>query len=121
MLPAEWNRDLGAGVPWEPAYAVVEREAKAFLAASVLADSDIGTAELVERLYPMNLARGEDGVFARNRIFKALDALTKHGLRDYCHKGEPRLNKAKKMARPWLWHGPRERPKCPTCGRPTDE
>lgn len=121
MLPAEWNRDLAATVPWEPAYATVEREAKAFLSGSVLADSDCGTAELVEHLYPLNLARGEDGVYARNRIFKALDALAKHGLRDYCHKGEPRLNKAKKMSRPWLWHGPRERPKCPTCGRPINE
>lgn len=116
--PAEWNRDLAANVPWQSAYATVEREAKAFLTASVLADATpLGTAALVEHLYPAAAVRGEEGVAARNRIFKALDALTGYGLRDYCSRGEPRLNHAKKTVRPWLWHGPRERPKCPTCGR----
>lgn len=118
MLPAEWDRDLAKEVPWKTAYATVEREAKAFLSASVLADAaPIGTGALVEHLYPANLVRGESGVAARNRIFKALDALTAFGLRDYCTRGEPRLNHAKKTIRPWLWHGPRERAKCATCGR----
>lgn len=109
MMPGEWNAILAPSVGWKEAYAAVEREARAHLQLSVLGEDTVGTTELVEQLYPEQFARGE-GITARKRLFKALAALTTHGLSDCCTRGPERpLKHSKKMVRGWLWHAPKER------------
>lgn len=115
MTPIEWNRLLAPTVPWEEAYAAVERAAKLVLEGSPL--TPLGTSELVETLYPQRLAVG-DGITARRRIFKALQALEKHGLAEYVSIGAPqKMPKLNKTIRPRLWHERKPRPICPHCGQ----
>lgn len=118
MIPAEWNLQLAAGVPWQEAYPVVEREARAFLSASPIADGGIRTAELIEHLYPERYARG-DGIEVRKRMFKALGALRSRGLADCNTKSETpqKLGRTNRDIYPPLWHAPKVRPTCPHCGQ----
>lgn len=120
MFAHEWNRALHANVPWQEAYATVEREARQVLSfhGSLFAGETLTTDELVETLYKEADARG-DGILARKRIYKALLALATHGLADCATRGEERALKhnRNKIIRPWLWHAPKapEVKKCPHC------
>lgn len=124
MTPFQWDAIMYTAVPWQEAYATVEREARHVLDNDPTLDGNLSTAELVERLYSEEWARG-DGITARKRIFKALRALTTRGLADCCHRGEERrLRHSNKMVRPWLWHAPTSpnseaqgnAKACPHCG-----
>lgn len=115
MTPGDWNKILAKDTPWEDAYPHVENAAKLILEGSPL--TPLTTDELVEALYPERQAVG-DGIYARRRLYKALKALERHGLAEYCSKGEPRMMKRlKKMIQPRLWHERRPRPTCPHCGQ----
>lgn len=106
MTPSEWNAALAADRPWQEAYATVEQQVKVLFAHNPLYEHDtLGTSTLVEALYPETYARGE-GVTARRRIFKALQALATRGLQDYATKGPAKLNRMHVMARPWVWRKP---------------
>lgn len=66
------------------------------------------TPELVERLYPAQMARGE-GLTARKRLYTLLLELADKELGRYATRGEPEehpLYKGK-MIRRWTWHAPR--------------
>lgn len=105
MTPSEWNAVLAPGIPWQDAYAAVEREARAFL---VISGGQHTTTGLVDALYPPAEMRGDAGIGARHRLFKALAALTSHGLQDCCTRGEARKSRrGLRLVRPWLWHSPR--------------
>ena len=121
MLPAEWNAALAPDVPWRDAYATVAREARQFLVHTPF--ENLSTTELVDKLYPEALARGE-GITVRKRIFKALGILAKRDLADCATRGaERRVKFNPKPIRPWIWHSPAEPnpeaiqpPTCPHCG-----
>jgi hypothetical protein len=127
MTPQEWNAALAADVPWQSAYANVEAATRSLL--SSWPDDEYGsTADLVEELYPAAMVRGDEGAYARKRIFKALMACAPRGLSDCCKKGMPRPRKGTRghMIQPWEWfkpipgHGaaPPDDGNCPTCGQP---
>lgn len=107
MKPADWDEILAPSVPWQDAYAIVEREVRAFILATPAGRvSYLTTDEVVSGLYPEQFAKKE-GVTARKRLYKALAALATKGLADCVTRGEPRrLGNTKKMIRPWLWHAP---------------
>ena len=112
MPSSEWNAWLAPDVEWQVAYAKVEMEVINFLRQASVpdlkgGDTRFSTADLVERLYPEAYARGP-GILARKRIFSALEALSKHGLKDYWEPGTPRPlkhNKAK-LVTPKVWRAP---------------
>lgn len=111
--PFQWNAILAPDRKWQDAYAGVEEEVKAFIETQV---SPLTTADLVERLYPEAAARGE-GITARKRIYSALEALAKHGLKDYWEPGEarPLKHNKSKLVTPKLWRAPPVK-LCPHCG-----
>lgn len=121
MTPAQWAEALRPAVPWQAAYKVVAEVTRALLAAEPGGDHYLTTSDLVERLFPEHLARGE-GITARRRMFSALAALAKHDLADCATRGPARKMKhLGKMVHPWHWHRPVEKPAepcCPTCGQP---
>jgi len=115
MTPPEWNVLLAPTVSWQQCYAIVAKEARAYL--EIEAPSGLGTAGLVEGLYPIALARGA-GYKARARLFKALAALADHDLKDCCTRGEGRPGKGrmnKTMVRPIYWHAPKAMEACQIC------
>lgn len=114
------NRELlKRSQSWEAAYSVVEMAAHAYLFTANA--RDMSTADLVEVLYPEAEARGEDGIWERNRVFKALNALATHGLKDCARRGPAKTNRFGSLVRPWLWSAPGDvsvEKVCPTCKRP---
>lgn len=116
--PEQWNAVVGPAVTWRDAYALVEEQAR--LHFRKLGAECLSTGAVVEALYPELAARGEVGVKARARIFKALAALAERGLVDCATRGELRLNGMGRNVRPWLWHAPDPNVKrvCPACGKP---
>lgn len=104
MTSDEWNKLLAPSVHWKDAYLSVEREARAYL--TIGNKVNVSTSALVEALYPIAEARGEAGVTARGRIFKALAALADHGLRDCNYRGEPKPMRGRTI-RPNIWTEPR--------------
>jgi hypothetical protein len=117
--PDQWNAVLAPAISWRDAYKDVEQQTRSML--GTLRDGDtISSADLVEALYPVEAARGEDALKARTRIFKALSALAERGLGDCCTRGEP-VKRRFGMIRPWRWHAPvpgRAVAICAGCGRP---
>lgn len=104
MTSDEWNKLLAPSVHWKDAYLSVERGARAYL--TIGSKVNVSTSALVEALYPIAEARGEAGVTARGRIFKALAALADHGLRDCNYRGEPKPMRGRTI-RPNIWTEPR--------------
>ena len=127
MTPVDWNVLLAPTVPWQDAYATVEREARRMLTAYLEPAATVSTTHLADMLYPPDQMRGEAGIAARARIFKALAALAEKGLSDCASRGAPMQKKAwragklqQTTVRPWLWHAPREKQPgtiCPHCGK----
>ena len=106
MIPAEWTARLAPEIEWREAYATVAEQAKLHLQHNVLVGEEVSTAELVEAMFPQALARG-DGITARRRIFKALEANATRALKGYCHKGASRkATIGNRQVRPWRWHPP---------------
>lgn len=133
MTPNEWNAALAADRSWPLVYSTVEAEARRFLIARNATRGEGGmlsTSDLVERLFPAALARGE-GVTTRLRLFKSVIHLAKHSMADCCMRdSEPKkkLYMGHKIYG-WLWHAPagefhpeQVKPKapiprpCPHCG-----
>ena len=119
LSPREWNAALHPDQHWKAAYAVVEREVRSFLAGEW---ERLSTNDLVERLYPAAQARGEAGIAARVRLYKALATCAKHGLADCASKGKAKARFGKQVL-PWEWHASStpsvHKPKiCPCCKRP---
>ena len=109
-------------VPWQVAYKAVEEKVRVFLS-TVPVTEYLTTSDLVEELFPEELARG-DLIYHRRRVFKALAALATRGLSDCTTRGDPKhLGNTKQMVRPWHWHQsiPGRTPPaavCQTCGKP---
>lgn len=109
-----WNPLLAPEVHWRDAYPIVEAAVKALLTANPKYKGlELTTTELVEALYPEEEARG-NGAAARQRIFRALEALADHGLKHWHYRGPPRMTRAGQV-RPRVWHAERK-PICPNCG-----
>lgn len=123
MTPQDWNEALKPSVPTSEAnkfIATIVRAHLAHLAANVLLDDLVSTTTLVEGLYPLAYAKhSEVGIAARNRIFNALiRVLHKTTLADCVTRGpKQRLGKSKFKGRPFLWHAPKEVPRCHCCGQ----
>lgn len=96
---------LAQGIDWKIAYAEVERHARQILIASVPTKSTIGTTALCEALFPPEFVRGDNALYIRRRIFKALQALATRGLADCATQGPPMKRKFGTI-HPWLWHSP---------------
>lgn len=127
LTPAQWTAAMAETVPWQVAYKEAARITRNYLLAHPLAeDGSLSTHELVEALFPEQLARG-DGVYARRRLYKALMAQTIRDLADCCTRGpEQRLYgeaKGGPKIRPWRWHQPTQANleqvsrRCPKCGQ----
>ena len=117
--PADWNKLLAPEMHWKRAYPLVERAVREFLTDRW---EDMGTADLVEALYPVAQARGDAGMAARKRLIKALLTLAQHGLCDCASKG-PHKHRYGKDVKPWRWHASttpkvHEPEVCPCCKRP---
>jgi hypothetical protein len=99
--PTEWNAILSPSQHWKEAYPKVERRVREHLADQW---EDFTTAELVERLYPVAQARGDVGLAARQRLFKALMTLATHGLADCASKSKIAKRVAGQQVYGWRWH-----------------
>lgn len=129
MTPQQWTQAMADTVPWQVCYPEVARITRAWLAASPVAEIDtLSSQELVEAMFPENLAVGP-GITARRRIFKALMALATRDLHDCCTRGPKQKmfqgGKSGPAIHPWRWHAPRKdatKPnverivRCPHCG-----
>lgn len=128
LLPQQWNDAMASTVRWQDAYATVEAQARLILQHDIraAAPNTLTTTELVEILYPPQFIKSENAKYARERIFKALRALSVRALADCATRGLPKKTKFKGTARPWLWHEPTIRnpeaeeldasKRCPHCG-----
>jgi hypothetical protein len=115
-----WDEAIGPNVKWQDAYPQVAAGARAALM-RFPSGGNRTTAALVEALYPEHMATGP-GIWARNRLFKALSALTVRSLADCCTQGPPQKARFGAIRR-WSWHAPdpnyRAPPAiCAGCGRP---
>lgn len=118
----KFDTELAAHVPWKKAYAFVERETRGWLIDYAIGREPLSTDQLVEKLYPEKLARG-DGILARQRIYKALAALATRELADCARRGETFKRFGKERKR-WTWIYPQvemndeyqPRALCPHCG-----
>lgn len=97
-----WVKQMGPHVPWQAAYAYVERMAKDFLTQHT--GAHFTTLDLIEGLY--------DGTNDQtdNRIQAALNALAMHGLRDWFETESYAPGRTRK-----IWRAP-EPKACPHCG-----
>lgn len=99
---------LDPDVGYLEAYAAVE----AALREVMPAGRTFSTEQLVEMLAPAdNWVHGDRETLARKRIYKALDALAKHGLKSWVTLGPPERGRFGTMRRK-LWR--RTNP-CPAC------
>lgn len=105
-----WNKLINVDVPWQKAYPEVEKAAKEVLQKQ---KNPISTGDLVEILYPAKEARGRH-VKTRNRLFQALTALSKHGLRNWWFPGPDKRSRFGTNWNPKLWKDPG--PDCSRCG-----
>lgn len=108
MTALEWDVALAPNIPWQNAYALVEKSARLHLLHNPKIDGDtLSTAAFVEIIYAESSMRGDAGLYARRRIFKALAALATRGLSDCCTRGpEKHIGRTKRTGRPWFWHAP---------------
>lgn len=111
MSPAEWMAALAPEVHWKVAYGVVAKEARAYLETAPA--GVILTADLVEALLPLASSRGT----ARARLFKALNVLESHDLKDCVTLAEPRQLYGNQVYRRF-WHKPIPVETCLCCGQP---
>lgn len=117
MKPSEWTKLLAPEIDWRTCYPQVTKEVRAWLAKN----KDYGqhtTQELVEGMFPEDLAKGPAGLAARVRLFRAVQAMAFNDLRDCAAKGPPRmLRHTNKQVRPWIWSHPAPKECCPLCGQ----
>lgn len=108
---------LAATEDWRKAYPVIEEAAKALLDAMPASLPRLSTSGLVDALYD---PEGPCVDAVRDRIYKALNACSIHGLRDYVVLGAPGRVGSVENARRKLWGPPvkSSTPCCPTCKRP---
>ncbi len=115
MTPEFWNAALAPTVGWREAYGTVVREAKAILMDQKV---PISTGDLVEILYPEAEAKTPQAEKARQRIFKALQGASEHGLKGWWTHSEPeKLRHLGAFVKRKRWHQPQIAPACcPHCG-----
>jgi hypothetical protein len=126
MTPIIWTEAHRSKPTWQAFYPYVAQQTRAYLRAHPLAeDGTLSTHELVEVMFPEQLAVGE-GIVARRRIYKALMALTIRDLADCCTRGPKQKlfgpTKGGPAVRPWRWHQPTVANNehincCPKCGQ----
>ncbi len=121
MTPEEWRLALAPEVHWKTAYAIVEREARTFLAGKP--GLTFSTAALVDGVFP----EGPVGFEPRRRLFRALGQMAGREMKDCVHKGEA-VKRRFGVIRPNLWSAPGRTgtqmqtgnppaaQRCPTCG-----
>ena len=73
-----WGEILIPEVPWTEAYPLVEAAALTILE-NVTVGHTLSTEQLAEHIWPEMECRGE-AIMRRPRLFRALEALAKHGL-----------------------------------------
>lgn len=98
-----WVEALAPTVPWQIAYATVEREAREYL--TNLPAPRLSTSGLVEALFPVMSTRGA-GIKARNRIFLALKALAKHTMKDCAQAVPGHKTYFGRQTKPLIWTRP---------------
>jgi hypothetical protein len=118
MTPTEWNMVLRAIVPTVHAKKNVHEQARAYLTTLPQGET-IGTNELIEAMYPRDVAdKSLEGDEARTRIYALLAKLALDDMHDCCTKGEATGKKFMgRPARPWLWHAPKVKECCVMCGQ----
>lgn len=118
MTPLEVEVALRPEVGWREAHRAVETFGRAYL--ETLKDNEtISTNALVNKLYPIELVRGEST--ARTRLYQIL--LKMHQgqpavLQDCRIRGVQRRIFGGVKATPWLWHKPQRQLRkvcCPNC------
>ena len=97
--PTEWNFVLAPDQHWTVAYPKVERRVREFLSEQW---ANLTTDELVQQLYPVAQVRGEAAMTARQRLYRALMTLAKHGLAD-CASTYKKPG-ARLIKQGWIWH-----------------
>ncbi len=98
-----WVMAMHPSVPAKQAYEDIATAARKILTS---AKKSISTSELVEKIFPSKEATSPVRRAARDRIFKAMQALAVHELADCAERGPARKNTYGKMIKPWLWHAP---------------
>lgn len=110
MTPSAWTAAMLAA-SWKEQHRIVEQQVRAHFIANPLLDGEhLTTNELVEVLFPERFAI-DDGITARNLIYKRLLAKGKPGepmWQDaYRYRGPARQGKCAgylKAVQPWYWH-----------------
>ena len=106
MLDIEgWIDALAPEQEWRGAYAVIEREAKAFLDGQP-ASAFFTTTALADELFPPPAKDNETAKAARQRLFRGFAACAEHGLKPYCQKGAPKTIFGKAVT-PLVWRKPK--------------
>jgi hypothetical protein len=117
MTPAQWNAYIALDAPPIRFRRAVEHAARVHLS-TLATDERISTEELVEALYPRDVAKGTlAGDTARTNIYAALARLAQGGLEDCAVKGEVNGMFMGKPKRPWLWFSPGDVEVCYACGQ----
>jgi len=98
----EWDNALAHD--WRHCYPLVHDAAKRYLdAEGINPDNGLSMTELVERLYPEKLARG-DMILRRQKMFKALRAAYENGfMPGYVHPGPAKRYRGTNTNPP-MWH-----------------
>lgn len=99
MSPKAWEAALAPDQHWTVAYPLVERAVRSFLAEQW---ANLTTDDLVQHLYPVSQVRGEAAMAARQRLYRALMTLAKHGLAD-CASTYKKPG-ARLIKQGWIWH-----------------
>lgn len=98
---SEWIKGIAwPAVPWQDAYAFIERKAKEFLDTH---EGTLSTQQLVECLWPENDVRGVEAIDSRQRLYRGLSKTAAHGLALYCHFGPEKILYGRSIS-PLRWH-----------------
>lgn len=118
MTPAEWEVLSNRG--WREFYPIVHDHATQELA-KLQPGAEISMTELIERLFPSSLARG-NGITARQKMFDAMIAAVKKDLLQGYHHPGPARRYMGKNVHPHVWHAYDAQHvkvaeiECPCCG-----
>jgi len=104
-----WADVLAVDNPWTTCYPIVQDAAKLILEA-LPSGKTIATDQLVELIWPEKNCRGPAIMVQRPRLYRALDALAKHGLASYVSHEEDTTSywaqRTGRVIKRKRWHAP---------------
>lgn len=112
---------LDPAINWEQAYHAVEVRVVQYFREHP--EQTLTATELGKVLLPPSEARGLAGAAAAQRVFRALEALSKHSLKHYATPSSVQKILYGKKYYPTNWHAPKISyvECCPHCKRPYDQ